>query len=85
MFIFYGIVICGDVYFYSISHAMLNTKAIKRFLIGREVAFLVICFIILISISYEIYVKWSNFNYRIRLVQEENEYRLKIIERTVKS
>lgn len=58
---------------------MLNTSSIRQFLIGRDATFLVICSIILLSIFYEIYLKCSNFNYRIRLVQDENEYRLKII------
>lgn len=81
MFLFYGTAIAAKSYF-SIGHAMLNYKSISSLLVGRDAFFLAVCSAILLSIFYELYVKCSNLNYRIRLVREENAYRLRIVERT---
>lgn len=80
MFIFYGLVILGNLY-YSLGSITFNYESTKTFLTIRDILFLVFFLIIFLLNFYEVYIKCSNLNYQFRLVREENEYKFKIIER----
>ncbi len=77
MFLFYGIVVTGNLY-YSLSPITVNYHSVTTYLRVRDAAFLVIILLIFLFIFYEIYNKCSNLNYQIRLVKEQNEFKFKI-------
>jgi hypothetical protein len=79
-FMVYGLIVLGDIYF-SLGEATFNYSAAHSFLMVRDVLFLVTILVILGVIVREIYQKLSNLNYRIRVVREENEFKLQILER----
>jgi hypothetical protein len=78
MLSYYGVRVMGSLY-YSLSPAMVNYSTVKPYLIGCDVLFLIVCLCLIIAISYEIYIKFSNLNYQIKLVREKNEIRLKFV------
>lgn len=80
MFLFYGIVVLGNLY-YSLGTITVNYQSTKNFLYARDTIFLLIVIFIFLFTFYEIYNKCSNLNYQIRLVREENEFKLKFIEK----
>ena len=80
MFLFYGFILTGNLY-YSLGVITVNYQSVQTYLTVRDTVFLVIILLTFLFIFYEIYNKCSNLNYQIRLVREENEFRLKITEK----
>lgn len=80
MFIFYILVMLGNLYF-SLGDITMNFQSVKKYLVIRDSIFLVMMFAILMFVVYEMYRKFSNLNYQIRLVREENEFKLQITEK----
>jgi hypothetical protein len=80
IFVFYGLIVLGNLY-YSVGRTTVNFQLVKNFLYVRDGIFLVIVMFIFLFIFYEFYVKCSNLNYQIRVVREENEFKIKIVEK----
>lgn len=80
MFSFYMLVMLGNLYF-SIGDITFNYQSVKRYLLARNIIFMFVVFIIFVFVIYETYQNCSNLNYQIRLVKEQNEYKLKIMEK----
>lgn len=80
MFIFYALVILGNLYF-SLGPITINYAAIYRFMVLRDAVFIIIALVIFCFVVYELYLKCTNLNYQIRLVREENEFKLQITEK----
>lgn len=78
MFYFYGTVILGNLYF-SLGDFTINYQLAQRYLQTTLVVFLGIIIFIFLFIFYEIYLKCGDLNYRIKLVKEEDEYKLKLV------
>lgn len=71
MFIFYGFVVLGNLYF-SLGSITITYISVKKYLYARDIIFLLSNLIIFLLIIFELYEKCSNLNYQIRLVREEN-------------
>jgi hypothetical protein len=69
MFLFYGIVVVENLY-YSLGPITINYYYVKTYLIVSANVFIIIVFVIFLFIFYEIYNKFSNLTYQIRLVRE---------------
>jgi hypothetical protein len=80
LFAFYIILVVGNLYF-TLGHQTLNYNAFKAYLVARDIVFLAILVFIILFVGYELQQKFANLNYQIRLVREENEFKLQIIEK----
>lgn len=81
MFIFYGFVVLGNLYF-SLGSITITYISVKKYLYARDIIFLLSNLIIFLLIIFELYEKCSNLNYQIRLVREENQFfKFKITEK----
>jgi len=69
VFIFYIIVVVGNLYF-SLGSQTLNYSSFKAYLIWRDILFLSILLFIYLFVIYELQQKCQNLNYQIRLVRE---------------
>jgi amino acid permease len=78
VFYFYGAVVLGNLYF-SLGDFTINYQSALRYLQTTVAVFLGIIIFIFLFIFYEIYLKCGDLNYRIKLVKEEDEYKLRLV------
>jgi ABC-type transport system involved in cytochrome bd biosynthesis fused ATPase/permease subunit len=80
VFYFYGGVVLGNLYF-GFGDFAINYGIVLRYLRTTLAVFLGIILFMFLFIFYEIYLRCSDLNYRIRLVKDDNEYKLKLCEK----
>jgi hypothetical protein len=67
--------------YFNLGAITINYESFKNFIIWRLYILLMILVGLLAAIIYEIYQKINNIKYEIKLIKEENEYKIKILEK----
>jgi hypothetical protein len=71
VFYFYGSVILGNLYF-SLGDITINYILVKKYVQTTLVVFLIIVVFMFLFIFYDLYLRFNDLNYRIKLVKEED-------------
>ena len=80
LFTTYLLIVIGNLYF-SLGEVTFNYASASRYIVARDTVYLIVHFILIIVIIFQIYFKCSSLNYQIMIVKEANAYKILLVKK----